>query len=53
MFRNELLYPLDNVDLTPVGYQPASAEFNRLNTVMADMCAALSDSVKRVRDASS
>ncbi|EAY2465067.1 methyl-accepting chemotaxis protein [Salmonella enterica] len=63
MLRNKLLYPLGNVveqlerlaagDLTPVGYQPACAEFNRLNTAMADMRAALSNSVRRVRDASS
>lgn len=63
MLRNKLLYPLDNVveqlerlatgDLTPVDYQPACVEFNRLNTAMADMRAALSNSVRRVRDASS
>lgn len=59
MLRNKLLYPLGNVveqlerlaagDLTPVGYQPACAD----NTAMADMRAALSNSVRRVRDASS
>lgn len=59
MLRNKLLYPLGNVveqlerlaagDLTPVGYQPACAD----NTAMADMRAALSNSMRRVRDASS
>lgn len=62
MLRNKLLKPLDNVveqlerlatgDLSPTVSHFASSEFNRLNTALEEMRAALSESVVRVRDAS-
>ncbi|POT56968.1 methyl-accepting chemotaxis protein [Citrobacter amalonaticus] len=62
MLRNKLLKPLDNVveqleclatgDLSVTVSRFASTEFNRLNSALEEMRAALSKSVMRVRDAS-
>lgn len=63
LMRNKLLKPLDNVveqlerlatgDLSAAESRYASAEFNRLQAALEGMRMALSESVKRVRDASS
>ena len=63
LLRNKLLKPLDNVveqlerlatgDLSAAESRYASAEFNRLQAALEGMRMALSESVRRVRDASS